>query len=257
MKEKLTVIKVGGKIIGNPKLLENFLTGFQKINGKKLLVHGGGKVANEVLKRMGKKPQMIEGRRITDDATMEVVTMVYAGLVNKNLVAQLQQKDINAIGLSGADGNIIRAEKRPVGRIDYGFAGDVKSVQANPLKVLLDGGFCPVICPITHDKKGQLLNTNADTMAQATATALAAIFEVSLRYCFEFNGVLLDRNDATSIIPKIDANRFVDLKAKGIVADGMIPKLDNAFESISAGVAEVVICGVSNMHSPEKATRIT
>ena len=256
MKEKLTIIKVGGKIIGDPKLLQDFLTGFQKIKGKKLLVHGGGKVADEVLKRMGKKPQMIEGRRITDDATMEVVTMVYAGLVNKNLVAQLQEKDINAIGLSGADGNIIRAEKRPVGRIDYGFAGDVKSVQTNPLKVLLSGDFCPVICPITHDKKGQLLNTNADTMAQATATALATIFAVSLRYCFEFNGVLLDRNDEASIISKIDANRFVDLKEKGIVADGMIPKLDNAFESIDAGVSEVVICGISNMHSPSDATRI-
>ena len=256
MKEQLTIVKVGGKIISDPVLLEDFLTSFQKIEGKKLLVHGGGKVADHVLEQMGETPRMVEGRRITDSMTLEVVTMVYAGLVNKNLVAQMQQKGINAIGLSGADGNIIRAEKRPIGEIDYGFAGDVKAVQIQPLRVLLDGGFCPVICPITHDKKGQLLNTNADTMAQETATALAAVFEVSLRYCFEFDGVLFDRRDTASIIPEIDAERFVDLRQKGVVADGMIPKLENAFASIEAGVNEVVICGISNMFLPEKATRI-
>ena len=254
--KKLTIIKVGGKIIGNPTLLHDFLISFRKIEGQKLLVHGGGKVADQVLKSMGETPKMIEGRRITDDKTLEVVTMVYGGLVNKNLVAKMQQIGINAVGMSGADGNIIQSEKRPVGKIDYGFAGDVKSVQTEALRLLLEGDFCPVICPLTHDKNGQILNTNADTMAQEIAVALANHFEVSLRYCFEFDGVLKNREDASSIISEITLSKFEELKTKGIVADGMIPKLDNAFSSIERGVNEVMICGISNMHLPERATLI-
>lgn len=245
-----TILKIGGNIINDAVQLAAALDYFASLPTPSILVHGGGRKASEVLKEMGIQPTMIEGRRITDSATLEVVTMVYAGLINKNVVAQLQQRGCNAIGLSGADGNLIKATKRPVKTIDYGFAGDVEFVDGNLLMQLLATGLSPVLCPITHNGQGQLLNTNADTIANETAKAVATTGKkVRLCYCFELPGVMEDIKNPESVIRQITPARYVELKAAGIVIDGMIPKLDNAFAALEAGVEEVVIGNLESLRS--------
>lgn len=241
-----TILKIGGNVINHPEQLARALDYFSGIEGPTILVHGGGRKASEVITSMGHEPLMVDGRRITDAPTLEIVTMVYAGLINKSIVAALQRRGTNAIGLSGADGNVIRAHKRPIKTIDYGFAGDVDTVDAGLLQGLTSLGLTPVLCPITHDKNEQLLNTNADTIANETATALAAAGEqVSLQYCFELPGVLLDIDDPNSVIGELMPSRYQHLVEQGQIVGGMIPKLDNAFAAVAAGVLEVVIGNLS------------
>lgn len=241
MKEKITVIKVGGKIVEESNSLGDLLNRFANIEGHKVLIHGGGRSATRMAERLGIESRMVNGRRITDEETLQVVTMVYGGLVNKNIVAQLQARGINALGLTGADCNIIKAHKRPVTDIDYGFVGDVDSVNAEMLARLIGQGIIPVIAPLTHDGKGSMLNTNADTMAAETAKALSAFFDVTLTYCFELPGVMRNPEDNDSLIPCITRATYRELLAEGTISGGMIPKIDNAFNAIENGVSEVVI----------------
>ena len=241
MKEKLTVIKVGGKIVEEEATLNQLLNDFAAIEGHKVLVHGGGRSATRLATRLGIESQMVNGRRITDAETLSVVTMVYGGLVNKNIVAGLQARGVNALGLTGADMNVIRSVKRPVKEIDYGFVGDVKQVDASLLSDLIKKGVVPVMAPLAHHGEGHLLNTNADTIAGETAKALAALFDVTLVFCFEKKGVLRNENDEDSVISSISPAEFQQYVAEGVIQGGMIPKLENAFESIRAGVSEVVI----------------
>lgn len=252
--QKLTIIKIGGNVIDNSENLHHFLQDFTALEGPKILIHGGGKIATETSAAMGIEAKMIDGRRITDIDTLRVVTMVYAGLINKNMVAQLQAKGNNAIGLTGADGNIIKAKKRPVKEIDYGFVGDLEetSVSSTMLDSLLKAGLTPVLCAITHDGDTQLLNTNADTIASAVAVAMSSVYETHLVYCFEKKGVLKDVNDDATVVREIRASEFEGLKADGIVAGGMIPKLHNAFEAINKGVAAVYIGKADELGEIEK-----
>ncbi|MFT7121535.1 MAG: acetylglutamate kinase [Neolewinella sp.] len=246
----LTILKIGGNILNNPTALAEALDYFAGLPGKAILVHGGGRKASEVIQEMGREPVMVDGRRITDAPTLEIVTMVYAGLINKTIVAELQRRGTQAIGLSGADANVVLAEKRPVKDIDYGYAGDVLGVDAGVLNGLLQLGLTPVLCPITHDKKGQLLNTNADTIANETATAMAQSgLEVSLQYCFELPGVLRNIKDHDSVIRELKPGSYASFKAEGVIAGGMIPKLDNAFAAVGAGVKEVVIGDLSALRA--------
>lgn len=237
----LYVIKIGGNIIDDETRLSSFLRSFASIEGKKILVHGGGKLATKLAAASGIKQQMVDGRRVTDAETLRMVTMVYAGDINKNIVAQLQANGCNAIGLSGADGNLIRAHKRIHPTIDYGFVGDIDSVNAELLHNLLDNNLTVIAAPITHDGKGQLLNTNADTIAQEIAKALSNLYQVQLIYSFEKNGVLLDVNDEHSVIPEINAAYYQELKRKQLIFAGMLPKLDNAFAALQNGVNKVII----------------
>lgn len=239
--EKLTIIKVGGKIVEEADTLAQLLTDFAQITGLKILVHGGGRSATKLAERLGIKSQMVNGRRITDAETLKIVTMVYGGLVNKTIVAGLQAKGMNAIGLTGADLNIIRSVKRPVKDIDYGFVGDVKKVDGEILSSLLHQGIVPVIAPLTHDGQGSMLNTNADTIAGETAKALAGMFDVTLVYCFEKKGVLRNENDDNSVIPVITPDLFQQYIDNGIIQGGMIPKLENSFSALQAGVGQVII----------------
>jgi len=241
--KQLTIIKIGGNVIDNSANLHQFLLDFTALPGDKILVHGGGKIATELGESLGVEAKMIEGRRVTDIETLRIVTMVYAGLINKNMVAQLQAKGSNAIGLTGADGNIIKAKKRPVKEIDYGFVGDLDehSVSSTTLDSLLKAGLVPVLCAITHNGDTQLLNTNADTIASSVAVAMSALYETRLVYCFEKKGVLRDVNDDDSVVREIKTNEFDSLKADGTVQGGMIPKLHNAFEAIKKGVSAVYI----------------
>lgn len=239
--EKLTIIKVGGKIVEEENTLKQLLARFSKIEGKKVLVHGGGRSATALATKLGIESKMVDGRRITDAETLKVVTMVYAGLVNKNIVANLQALGLNALGLTGADMNYMRSDKRPVKTVDYGFVGDVKEVNASLLADLISKDVVPVLAPLTHDKKGNLLNTNADTIAGEAAKALAQYFDVTLTYCFEKKGVLRDENDDNSVIAEINPQLFQEYVEKGIIQGGMIPKLENSFAAINAGVSKVVI----------------
>jgi len=241
--QALHIIKIGGNVIDNSENLHRFLKDFTALDGVKILVHGGGKVATQVSESMGVEARMIDGRRITDIETLRIVTMVYGGLVNKNIVAQLQRYGNNAIGLTGADGNFIRAKKRPVKTIDYGFVGDIDDTSIYPANIskLLNAGFTPVFCALTHDGEGQLLNTNADTIASALAVALSPLFETTLVYCFEKKGVLQDINDDDSLIRDIDPERYEQLKKDQIIHSGMLPKMNNAFTAISCGVKAVII----------------
>ncbi len=242
-KKPLYVIKIGGNVIDNSENLHYFLKDFSALPGDKILIHGGGKIATDLSHTMGIEPKMIDGRRITDIDTLRVVTMVYAGLINKNIVAQLQRYNCNAIGLTGADANLIKAIKRPVNDIDYGFVGDLTplSVDRDKLRGFLQTGVVPVFSAITHDGQGQLLNTNADTIASTLAIALSSLYQVSLVYCFEKKGVLLDVTDDSSVIREISSSEFDRLKADNIIAGGMLPKLQNAFQAINSGVSEVYI----------------
>jgi acetylglutamate kinase len=244
MKNTLNLIKIGGNIIDDDARLQSFLSDFARLSGPKILVHGGGKIATEVARGLGIEAQLVEGRRITDAQMLRVVTMVYGGLVNKNIVARLQALGSQALGLTGADANIIPAQKRPVKTIDYGFVGDIAEgeIQSQHLRLFLDNGLTPVLAPLTHDGEGSLLNTNADTIAAAVAVALSAHYRVNLTYCFEKKGVLADIADENSVIHQIDPEKYQALKAGGTIVQGMIPKLDNAFNAIRAGVESVYIC---------------
>ena len=248
MKEKLTVIKVGGKIVEEEATLNQLLADFSAIEGYKVLVHGGGRSATKLAAQLGIESKMVNGRRITDAETLKVVTMVYGGLVNKNIVAGLQAKGVNAMGFTGADMNVIRSVKRPVKEVDYGFVGDVEKVNAELLGSLIRQGVVPVMAPLTHDGQGSMLNTNADTIAGETAKALAELFDVTLVFCFEKKGVLSDDNDDDSVIPVITPELFQEYVDKGIIQGGMIPKLENSFSAIDAGVSQVVITLASAIH---------
>lgn len=241
MKEKLTIVKVGGKIVEEEESLARLLADFAAIDGHKLLVHGGGRSATRIAAQLGIESQMVNGRRITDAEMLKVVTMVYGGLVNKSIVAGLQAKGVNALGLTGVDMNVIRSVKRPVKDVDYGFVGDVEKVDAALLGDLIARGIVPVMAPLTHDGDGHMLNTNADTIAGETAKALAAQFDVTLMYCFEKKGVLSDENDDDSVIPHIDRKRFEALVADGTIQGGMIPKIENSLSAVEAGVSRVII----------------
>ena len=237
----LTLIKVGGKIVEEAASLQRLLTDFAAISGHKLLVHGGGRSATRIAEQLGIESRMVDGRRITDVETLRVVTMVYGGLVNKNIVAGLQARGVNALGLTGVDMDVIRSVKRPVKDIDYGYVGDVERVDARLLGDLIARGVVPVMAPLTHDGAGNLLNTNADTIASETARALAARFDVTLVYCFEKKGVLRDPDDEDSVIPSLNRRSFEALTADGTIAGGMIPKIENALAAIEAGVKRVII----------------
>ncbi len=239
--EKLLVIKIGGNIIDDDSKLASFLLSFSLMKEKKILVHGGGKMATALAEKMGIQQKLVDGRRITDAETLKIVTMVYAGYINKNIVAMLQAHHCNAIGLCGADGDAILAHKRKHPVLDYGFVGDVDAINSSLLKNLLDQHIAIVFAPITHDQQGQLLNTNADTIAQELAKGMSGLFDVSLIYSFEKSGVLLDAADDSSVIPEITAAYYQQLKARQKIFAGMIPKLDNAFTALNSGVKKVMI----------------
>ncbi|MBR0497990.1 MAG: acetylglutamate kinase [Paludibacteraceae bacterium] len=239
--EKLTLVKVGGKIVEEKETLDALLASFNSLDGLKVLVHGGGRSATKIAEQLGIETKMVNGRRITDEAMLKVVTMVYGGLVNKNIVAKLQSMGLNALGLTGADLGYMTSDKRPVKDVDYGFVGDVKKVDSDILADLIAKGVVPVLAPLTHDGKGNLLNTNADTIAGEAAKALAKHFDVTLVFCFEKKGVLRDENDDDSVIENIGKADFEKYVADGTIQGGMIPKLENAFAAIDAGVKQVVI----------------
>ncbi len=241
--EKLFIIKIGGNILDNAVAQQLFLQQFAAVDAKKILVHGGGKIATTIGKQMGLTPNYINGRRITDEATIDLVTMVYGGLINKKLVASLQSMSCNAIGLTGADADIIPANKRPVAEIDYGFVGDISSSQLaiDSLQLFLNNKLVPVIAPLTHDRQGQILNTNADTIASALAVALSKQYDVRLIYCFEKKGVLENIEDESSLIKYINKEKYQQLLDDKKLADGILPKIENAFAAINSGVQEVLI----------------
>lgn len=244
--DRLTIIKVGGKVVEDPQQLGVFLDNFTTISGYKILVHGGGKTATDLAGRLGVETRMVDGRRITDQETLDIVTMVYGGLVNKRVVAGLQARNCNALGLTGADLDFIRARKRPVGEIDYGFVGDVENVNIRELRLILSENVIPVIAPLTHDGNGTLLNTNADTIASQVAIEFANFYKVLLFYCFEKRGVLSDPLDENSVMAELSESSFLELEESGIISTGMIPKLYNGFKSIHNGVSEVLITNPAN-----------
>ena len=244
--ETLKIIKIGGNIIDDDDALNGFLDAFSKLKGPKLLVHGGGKLATKLANQMGVEVKMTNGRRITDADTLDIITMVYAGKINKNIVAKLQANNCNSVGFSGADGNSIISVKRPVKDVDFGFVGDVEKVNTITLNILLNNEVTPVFCAITHDENGQLLNTNADTIASELAIGFANQFKTELYYCFEKNGVLQDVNDDNSVIENINTKTYQTLIDKGVIADGMLPKLNNCFHAIENNVSKVCI-GKSEM----------
>ncbi|MDR0541570.1 MAG: acetylglutamate kinase [Dysgonamonadaceae bacterium] len=246
---QLTIVKAGGRIVEEESSLKAFLRDFSLIAGHKILIHGGGSTATQLAEKLGVPGKMINGRRITDEETLKIVTMVYAGLINKNIVARLQALSLDAIGLTGADMNLILAVKRPVKEIDYGYAGDVREVNAPVLKELLHQNYIPVIAPLTHDGAGHLLNTNADTVANETAKALAYDFNVRLIYCMDKKGVLLNEKDESSVIPSLTKAEFLQYREDGVIRDGMIPKLENAFDAIASGVKEIILTRASDIHT--------
>lgn len=251
--QSIKVIKIGGNVVDNPEKLQQFLRDFASLEGPKVLIHGGGKVATAISKGLGIEAQMIGGRRVTDAETLRIVTMVYAGLINKNIVAALQGEGCNALGLCGADGSLIRSKKRAVTAegVDYGFVGDPVDFNLGTATALIDGGLVPIVAPITYDaENGTLLNTNADTVAQTVAVGLAQKYPVELVYCFEKRGVLRNVEDDDSVISSINPELYERLKADGIVADGMLPKLENAFKAIHSGVRSVVICAAECLTMP-------
>ena len=248
--KRLSIFKIGGNVINDFSTLNDFLTHFATFQGYKILVHGGGIRASEMLRKTGVTPKMIDGRRVTDKETLEIVTMVYAGLINKNIVATLQDFDCNALGLSGADANIVMSCKRPIKKVDYGFVGDVEQVDSDILKYLLDGGLTPVCCALTHDKSGQILNTNADTIAASLAAALSKYYQVDLWYLFEKQGVMRDVNDLNSLIEHIDSGVYEKLRDEGIISDGMLPKMENCYNALQSGVVKVKIAHPHILKNP-------
>lgn len=245
--EKITVVKIGGNVIDDPAVLKRFIADFAAMPGPKILVHGGGKVATRLAERLELKVQMVDGRRITDKGTLDVVTMVYAGLVNKQLVASLQAEGCNALGMSGADGNAVTARRRAPQPIDYGFVGDIEKVDSRLLGRLLEAGVTPVFCAIMHDGQGTLLNCNADSVASAIALGAAQIAPAELVFCFEKSGVLRDPDDETTLIREITAESYAALKAEGVVSKGMIPKIENALKAVANGVRSVTIKHSDNL----------
>ena len=249
----LKVIKIGGNIVDNPEKLDRFLRDFAALEGGKILIHGGGKVATQIAKALGIETQMIDGRRVTDAETLKVVTMVYAGLINKTIVGKLQTMGCNAVGLCGADGLLMPSRRRPSVPIDYGFVGDPDAARfgTDTAQTLIDAGYTLVVAPITFDPEaGTLLNTNADTVAQTVAVGMAREYETELVYCFEKRGVLRDIDDQGSVIPEITPASFARLRVEGVVADGMLPKLENAFRAIGNGVRNVVVCSAEAIAEP-------
>ncbi len=238
---RLTIVKIGGEVLDNPRRLSSSLKAFSAIKGDKILVHGGGKTASQMSEKLGLTPKFVQGRRVTDAETLTVVQMVYAGLLNKNIVSELQMLGCNALGMSGADANMILAEKRVITDIDYGFAGDIKEINSTMLRKILKLGLCPVFCPLTHDGHNQFLNTNADTIAARLGSALAVSSEVEIIFCFGKKGVLENELDENSVISSITKESFQYLLQKGVIKDGMIPKLDNAFRALSDGVKKIYI----------------
>lgn len=247
IKESLNIIKVGGAVVEDERSLSELLMSFSSLSWKKILVHGGGKIATEMADKLGVETQMIDGRRITSAEMLKVVTMVYGGLVNKNLVARLQALGVNALGLTGADMNVIMSVKRPVELVNFGFVGDVKYVNTRALVSLLEAGAVPVLAPLTHDKEGSMLNTNADTIASSVARALAEKYSVTLTFCSSIPGVLKDLSDPSSLIKTIAKKDFEPMVADGTISEGMIPKLQNAFDAINDGVSKVVITSPTNL----------
>lgn len=245
--DRLTIIKVGGKVVEDAESLNALLDQFIKFSGNKILVHGGGSTATEIATKLGIETEMVEGRRITGKSMLDVVTMVYGGLVNKKIVAGLQARSCNAIGLTGADLNLISARKRPVQEIDYGFVGDIVDVNSRELRLLLAENVVPVVAPLTHDGQGQLLNTNADTIAASLASEMANYFSAYLFYCFEKKGVLMNPDDENSVIPEMDTTLFQQYQREGVINSGMIPKLENGFRAKRNGVKEVLITNPENM----------
>ena len=255
--DKLQIVKIGGNVIEDRKALLEFLSDFSNLKGPKILVHGGGKEATQMAKKLGVEVQLIEGRRITDAQNLEIITMLYAGKLNKNIVAQLQALGCNCLGLTGADGNSILADKRPSDPIDFGFVGDLTEVNQSLFKLLLREGISPVCCALSHDGKGQLLNTNADTIAATLAAALSSNYEVCLSFCFEKDGVLSDLNDELSIIKTINEEDYINLKSKGVLHTGMLPKLQNCFMALKNGVKQVRIGSPKMITETVNYTQIT
>lgn len=245
----LNIVKIGGNVIDDSNKLQQFLKDFSALPEKKILVHGGGKIATKFASQMGIEAVMIDGRRVTDPEMLKIVTMVYGGLVNKNIVSQLQALGTNAIGLGGMDGQIILSKKREPNPIDFGLVGDIVAVQHTTIQKLLDAELSPVLAPLTSDKEGQILNTNADTIAQSIAVALANNFEVKLTYCFEKKGVLADPENEESVIAHINKDSYKNYKETGVISGGMIPKLDNAFQALNDGVNTVRICSSEELNS--------
>lgn len=257
MKQKLTIIKVGGAVVEDEQQLAQLLKDFSAIEGRKVLVHGGGRRATKIGAQLGIESQMVNGRRITDAQTLEVVTMVYGGLVNKNLVARLQANGVNALGLTGADMNVIRSHKRPIKNgIDFGFVGDVEQADGKMLHTLIEAGITPVMAPLTHDGQGTILNTNADTIASETAKALAPYYDVTLIYAFEKPGVLSNPDDDSSVIPVITRESYRQFVAEGVISGGMMPKIENALAAIEAGVDRIVITRATDINH-QKGTIVT
>lgn len=242
---KLSIVKIGGNVIENETELTKFLTSFSQMEGPKILVHGGGKLATQLANKLGIGSKLLGGRRITDSETLKIITMVYAGLTNKNIVAKLQSDHCNAIGLTGADGDAIQAHKRPVKDIDYGFVGDVDGVNTKTIGQLLNIGLTPVFCAMTHDGEGQLLNTNADTIASEIAIGMSGDYQTDLYYCFEKKGVLMDISDENSVVEHITKNSYQKLLDDGVIADGMLPKLENCFHALNKNVHKVCIGDIS------------
>ena len=256
--ESLKIVKIGGNIIEDDSALDAFLKLFSNLEGNKILVHGGGKRATLIASKLGIESKMVNGRRITDAETLEVITMVYGGLVNKNIVAKLQALNVNALGLTGADVNSIASEKRPVKEVDFGFVGDVKKVAHESIDKLIKADFTPVFCAITHDGNGQLLNTNADTITSQVAIGMSKLYETSIYYCFELNGVLEDINDKNSVIKHIDSKLYKELLEQGIIADGMLPKLENCFDALQNGVNNINMGNTSMLtKANDNFTKIT
>ncbi len=254
--EELSIIKVGGKVVEEPESLKKLLDDLSTVPGKKILVHGGGRSATALAAKLGIETKMVDGRRITDAPMLEVVTMVYGGLVNKNIVAGLQSRGVNAIGLTGADMNVVLSDRRTKGEIDYGFVGDIRAVDANALDSLLKAGIVPVIAPLSHDGKGSMLNINADTMASTVAVALSSLYKVRLVFCFELPGVMKDINDPSSVISEITPSDYEKLKQDGVIEGGMIPKLDNSFEALCKGVSLVIITSATDFSKGDCGTAI-
>lgn len=244
--EQLIIIKIGGNVIDLPEALASFLDDYVRIEGKKILIHGGGKIATDISRALGIEAQMVDGRRITSAETLRVVTMVYGGLINKMIVSGLQARGGNAIGLTGADANVIMAKKREDKKLDYGYVGDIEQVNVSPIMQFFNAGLSPVFAPLTHDGKGNMLNTNADTIAAALASALCANYRTRLIFCFDKKGVLASA-DETAVIPRLTLVQYHDLKAKGVISKGMLPKLEEAFAALQSGVTAVVLCHASQV----------